>query len=77
MRKDHHRIERAPILSKRARFFRRQPVILFLAAVFLLRADRRKFEVVVSTFLSSLVAFTDPSDAGVFTNRWNSKECSS
>lgn len=55
------RVEKAAILSKWAQFFRR--LILFLAAVFLLRADRRKFEVVVSTFLSSLVAFTDPSDA--------------
>lgn len=58
------RIEKAAILSKRAQtVFQAASVILFLAAVFLLRADRRKFEVVVSTFLSSLVAFTDPSDA--------------
>lgn len=58
------RVEKAAILSKRAQtVFQAASVILFLAAVFLLRADRRKFEVVVSTFLSSLVAFTDPSDA--------------
>lgn len=50
-------------------------MILFLAAVFLLRADRRKSEVVVSTFLQARGIY-GPSDAGVFANRWNSEECS-